>query len=180
MRPAIGVPRFDSGARLDPLTPGADVLTTFLLTLRIAALLTTTDRLQDAPLFASACVRHATPHVSAERLCAVAYVESAYRYAAVNAGGHCGAWQQHPRWSQMWGDDCADGCRQPGGEGVTCEELLDVPTAARVAARHLDYLERHPRPRPALCRYAGASGGRCRDYTNAVARVELRLAGARP
>lgn len=156
------------------------MLTTLLLTLRIAALLTGTDRLADAPLFASACVRSATPRVSAERLCAVAYVESAYRYRAVNAGGHCGAWQQHPHWSQMWGDDCADGCRQPGGAGVTCEELMDVPTAARVAARHLDYLERHPRPRPALCRYAGATGARCEQYTNAVARVESWLAGVRP
>jgi hypothetical protein len=155
------------------------MLTTFLLTIRIAILLTGTQRIEDAPLFASACVRESTAMVSPARLCAVAFVESGYRYRATNRGGPCGAWQQHPQWSQMWGDDCADGCRQPGGEGVTCEELLDVPTAARVAARHLDYLERHPRPRPALCRYAGASGGRCRDYTTAVARVELRLAGER-
>jgi hypothetical protein len=153
------------------------MLTTLLLTFRIAILLTGTQRIEDAPLFASACVRESTAMVSPARLCAVAFVESGYRYRATNRGGHCGAWQQHPQWSQMWGDDCADGCRQPGGAGVTCEELMDVPTAARVASRHLTYLETHPRNRSPLCRYAGATGQRCRDYTAAVRRIERGLEG---
>jgi hypothetical protein len=153
------------------------MLTVVILMLRIAAILAHTERTDDAHLFALACSKEATPHVSAYRLCAVAFVESSFRYDAHNEGGHCGAWQQHPRWSGMWGDDCAEGCRQPGGLGVTCEELLDVPTAARVAARHLTYLELHPRNRSALCRYAGASGARCESYTHRVLNTERRLRG---
>jgi hypothetical protein len=154
------------------------MLTALFLTFRIALLLAETERVLDAPVFAAACAREATPEVSPARLCAVAFVESRYSYRATNAGGHCGAWQQHPRWSQMWGDDCAEGCRQPGGAGVTCGELLDVNLAARVAARHLTYLERHPRNRPPLCRYAGASGPRCESYREAVRNVERALTGA--
>jgi len=151
-----------------------------ILTLRVAALLTHTGHdPSDAHLFALACVRHATPSVSAETLCAVAFVESNPRYRAPNAGGHCGAWQQHPQWSQMWGDDCYDDaghltCRQPGGLGVSCEELMDVPTAARIAARHLHYLTRRHGDR-ALCRYAGARGERCTRYAAAVTRAERHL-----
>ena len=158
------------------------MLTTLLLTLRIASLLMTTGHdATDAHLFAMACTRNATPLVSAERLCAVAFVESKHRARVVNGTGHCGAWQQHPRWSQMWGDDCYDDagrltCRQPGGLGVTCEELVDVTTAARVASRHLTYLTRRYHDR-ALCRYAGATGQRCRDYTAAVRRIERGLEG---
>lgn len=156
------------------------MLTTLFLTLRIAALLTSTGHdPTDSHLFAMACTRNATELVSAERLCAVAFVESKHRYRAHNAGGHCGAWQQHPAWSQMWGDDCYDGdgrltCRQPGGLGVTCEELMDVTTAARVASRHLHYLTRRY-DRRALCRYAGARGERCTRYVAAVTRAERSL-----
>jgi hypothetical protein len=143
------------------------MLTTILLTLRIAALLTTTGHdATDAALYATVCVRESTPLVSPERLCAVAYVESKMTYRAVNAGGHCGAWQQHPRWTRDFGD----------AGPVSCEELMDVPTAARVAARHLTRLESRPRgDRTPLCRYAGATGERCRDYTLAVTRAESRL-----
>ncbi len=79
----------------------------------------------------------------------------------------------------MWGDDCYDDagrltCRQPGGLGVTCEELVDVTTAARVASRHLTYLTRRYHGR-ALCRYAGATGQRCGQYAAAVARAERHL-----
>ena len=79
----------------------------------------------------------------------------------------------------MWGDDCYDDagrltCRQPGGLGVTCEELVDVTTAARVASRHLTYLTRRYHDR-ALCRYAGATGQRCGQYAAAVARAERYL-----
>ena len=49
------------------------MLTTLLLTLRIASLLMTTGHdATDSHLFAMACTRNATPLVSAERLCAVA------------------------------------------------------------------------------------------------------------
>jgi hypothetical protein len=156
------------------------MLTTLLLTLRIASLLMATGHdATDAHLFAMACTRNATPLVSAERLCAVAFVESKHRARVVNAGGHCGAWQQHPQWSGMWGDDCYDDagrltCMQPGGAGVACEELVDVTVAARVASRHLTYLTRHYHDR-ALCRYAGATGQRCGRYTAAVARAERHL-----
>ena len=145
------------------------MLTVVFLTIRIAALLTTTGHdAADAALFATACVRESTPLVSPERLCAVAYVESKMTYRAVNAGGHCGAWQQHPRWTVDFSDDGP----------VSCEELMDVPTAARIAARHLTRLEARPRgQRAPLCRYAGATGERCRAYTNAVARAERRLTG---
>lgn len=144
------------------------MLHTLLLTLRIAALLTVTGHdATDAALFAAACVRESTPLVSPERLCAVAYVESKMTYRAVNAGGHCGAWQQHPRWTVDFSDDAGP---------VSCEELMDVPTAARIAARHLTRLEARPRgQRTPLCRYAGATGERCRNYTLAVARAERRL-----
>ena len=156
------------------------MLTALFLTLRIATLLTTTGHDPvDAALFATVCTRNATALVSAERLCAVAYVESKHRARVVNAGGHCGAWQQHPAWSGMWGDDCYNDagrltCRQPGGMGVTCEELVDVTMAARVAARHLHYLTARHRGR-ALCRYAGARGERCTRYVAAVARAERAL-----
>ena len=152
----------------------------FMLTLRVATLLTVTGHdPADAHTFADACMRNATPLVSPERLCAVGFVESKMRYRAHNAGGHCGAWQQHPAWSGMWGDDCytEDGtltCRQPGGAGVTCEELMDVTLAARVASRHLHYLTRRHGDR-ALCRYAGARGERCRRYVTAVLRAERAL-----
>jgi hypothetical protein len=143
------------------------MLTTILLTLRIAALLTTTGHdATDAALFAVACTRNATPLVSAERLCAVAFVESKMHHAAVNASGHCGAWQQHPRWTAALSDD---------GALLECGELTDVTYAARVAARYLDRLERRHHARPPLCRYAGATGERCANYALAVARVELRL-----
>ena len=157
------------------------MLTTFLLTVRIASMLTSTGHdATDSHLYALACTRNATPLVSAERLCAVAYVESKHRARAVNAGGHCGAWQQHPAWSGMWGDDCYDDagrltCMQPGGDGVACEELVDVTVAARVASRHLHYLTRRHQGR-ALCRYAGARGERCSRYVAAVARAERALA----
>ena len=156
------------------------MLTTLLLTLRIASLLMTTGHdATDSHLFAMACVRNATPLVSAERLCAVAFVESKHRARVVNAGGHCGAWQQHPMWSGMWGDDCYDDagrltCMQPGGAGVACEELVDVTVAARVASRHLHYLTRRHQGR-ALCRYAGARGARCSRYVAAVTRAERYL-----
>ena len=156
------------------------MFTAFLLTLKIAALLTSTGHdASDSHLFALACTRNATPLVSAERLCAVAFVESKHRARVVNAGGHCGAWQQHPVWSGMWGDDCYDDagrltCMQPGGAGVACEELVDVTVAARVASRHLHYLTRRHQGR-ALCRYAGARGERCSRYTAAVARAERAL-----
>jgi hypothetical protein len=156
------------------------MLTTLLLTLRIASLLMTTGHdATDSHLFAMACTRNATPLVSAERLCAVAFVESKHRARVVNAGGHCGAWQQHPMWSGMWGDDCYDAagrltCMQPGGAGVACEELVDVTVAARVASRHLTYLTRRHHDR-ALCRYAGARGERCGRYVAAVARAERHL-----
>jgi hypothetical protein len=154
-----------------------------LLTTRIVSLLTTTghDPTPDAFVFAQACIESQTPEVSAQRLCAVAFVESRYKFRAVNSGGHCGAWQQAPRWSQMFGDDCwtPDGrltCRQPGGEGVVCEELMDVYLAARVAARHLTLIEqRRNEDGLGLCRYAGATGERCRHYRTAVARAERHL-----
>ena len=143
------------------------MLTTILLTLRIAALLTTTGHdATDAALFAVACVRESTALVSPARLCAVAFVESKMHHDAVNASGHCGAWQQHPRWTAALSDD---------GGVMDCGELIDVTYAARVAARYLDRLERRAHARPPLCRYAGATGERCRNYATAVARVELRL-----
>jgi len=152
------------------------MLAELILTFRLVLMLHAEGHpYEDAGVFARACVRAETPHVSAETLCAVAYVESKHRFRAVNAGGFCGAWQQHPQWSQMWGDDCWEGnerlCRQPGGEGVSCAELLDVNLAARVAARHLTYLTQRHGER-ALCRYAGATGERCTRYTTAVARAE--------
>ena len=151
-------------------------MTTLLLAIALA-LHPTAPTPHDALLFARACTTEGRRHnVDPALLCAVAWVESRWTYDATNRG-HCGAWQQSPRWSQMWGDDCWKGaelaCRQPGGAGVTCEELVDVPTAARVAARHLSYLQaRYP---DALCRYAGATGERCGRYVEAVERVRRLL-----
>jgi hypothetical protein len=158
-------------------------MVTWLLAWKLAvvAIVTGHDP-SDALLFAETCQREATPLVTAHRLCAVAWVESRLRPRAVNGGGHCGAWQQHPRWSQMWGDDCytAEGvltCRQPGGDGVTCGELTgDVNTAGRVAARHLHYLTARYGT-GALCRYAGATGVRCIRYASRVRKIELMLGG---
>jgi len=151
------------------------MLSTILLAIRLAMVTGSPD----AFVFAEVCMDNATPLVSAARLCAVAYVESRLHYRANNSGGHCGAWQQHPMWSGMWGDDCYDDtgrltCRQPGGLGVACEELVDVTVAARVASRHLHYLTRRYQGR-ALCRYAGARGERCTRYVAAVARAERYL-----
>ena len=143
------------------------MLTAFLLTLKIASLLTSTGHdASDSHLFAMACTRNATELVSAERLCAVAFVESKMHHDAVNASGHCGAWQQHPRWTADFSDD---------GAQMDCGELTDVTYAARVAARYLTRLEARHHARPPLCRYAGATGERCRAYTLAVTRVESRL-----
>jgi len=158
------------------------MLSALLLTMRLALALAPHDRVADAPLLAAVCERYATPLVSAQLLCSVAFVESKGNGRAVNAGGHCGAWQQHPMWSGMWGDDCyrdngSRVCRQPGGLGVTCEELTDVTLAGRVAARHLHYLASNPRNRSVLCRYSGSTGERCTRYTNAVRRIENRLNG---
>lgn len=152
----------------------------FMLTIKVLTLLTPTGHdAADSHLFALTCARNSTGLVSAERLCAVAFVESRHNYRALNGGGHCGAWQQHPDWSAMWGDDCYDNdgrltCKQPGGLGLTCGELMDVVTAGRVAARHLHYLTRRHGDR-ALCRYAGARGERCTRYAAAVARAERHL-----
>lgn len=152
------------------------MLTTLLLAIRLAVVTGSPD----AFLFAQVCERNATPLVTAERLCSVAYVESRLSYRAHNAGGHCGAWQQHPKWAGMWGDDCYSDsgsltCRQPGGLGVDCAELLDVTVAGRVAARHLHYLSRRYGSNRSLCRYAGATGERCSRYRNAVIRMERKL-----
>ena len=154
---------------------------TWLLAIRLALLAIYTGHdPADAGRFAEVCVREATHNTSPQRLCAVAWVESRLRYRATNRGGHCGAWQQHPRWSAMWGDDCWQDdtltCRQPGGQGVTCEELMDLTLAARVAARHLTYLTRRYES-GALCRYAGATGERCVRYAARVVKVERLLSG---
>ena len=149
-----------------------------MLTLLLALTIATTPghhatTAHDIWTMAHACATEAPPHgLDPALLCAVAWVESRWSYRATN-GHHCGAWQQSPAWSAMWGDDCWDGstllCRQPGGAGVDCEELMDVPTAARVAARHLAYLSaRYDRP---LCRYSGSTGINCERYEGAVERV---------
>ena len=152
------------------------IFKTLYLTVRLLAL---TNNAENAYIYADACVRNETENISAERLCAIAHVESRYIFNAVNNSGHCGSWQQHPKWSLMWGDDCYDNygrliCRQPGGNGLSCEELLDVYVSARVAARHLNYLYRRNN-RNYLCRYAGATGQRCVNYTNSVSRIENEI-----
>lgn len=152
------------------------MLSTILLAIRLAMVTGSPD----AFLFAQVCTDNATPLVSAERLCSVAYVESRLNFRAHNAGGHCGAWQQHPTWSGMFGDDCYSDsgqllCRQPGGLGVECEALMDATLAGRVAARHLHYLTRRHGSTRSLCRYAGATGERCSRYRNAVMSMERKL-----
>lgn len=155
---------------------------TWMLAWRLALLAVVTGHDPSETLrFAEVCGREATPYVTAERLCAVAWVESRLRPRVVNSGGHCGAWQQHPRWSQMWGDDCYTNegtltCRQPGGAGISCGELTDINTAGRVAARHLHYLTRRYGA-GALCRYAGATGLRCARYASRVTKIEAYLRG---
>ena len=82
---------------------------------------------------------------------AVAEVESTWspRAGCARPGHGCGVYQQVPRWSGMWADECWDGatltCRQPGGAPLSIPELQDVYRATEVAARHLSYLRaRYP------------------------------------
>lgn len=85
-------------------------------------------------------------------LIAVAAVESRWSPHAgcTTPGRACGAYQQIPRLSGMWSDDCWSGpdliCRQPGGAPLSPGELSgDVYLQTRVAARHLSYLrDRYP------------------------------------
>lgn len=98
-----------------------------------------------AELSAAAIEYGAEYGVDPALLMAVGYVEN--RWSPDCGRVACGPYQQLARYSQMWGDDCwTDGrltCRQPGGAGVTSDQLVkDVRLATRVAARHLRYLIR--------------------------------------
>ena len=124
---------------------------TLLLTLLALLTLTTAER-ASTPLDVAITVHAA--HAIAPRygvdpldLLAIAWVESRYIRTAgcAHPGRGCGIYQQVPRWSGMLGDDCWDGadltCRQPGGEGVAAEELLDVYRATETAARAMRLLQ---------------------------------------
>jgi hypothetical protein len=97
--------------------------------------------------------------IEPELLIAVSFVETRWNYNVPCRNRHsaCGLYQQIPKYSGMWVDECWDDknqliCRQPGLQPYAAAELLDIYRATRVASRHLSYL-RNRYENQALSRY---------------------------
>jgi soluble lytic murein transglycosylase-like protein len=76
-------------------------------------------------------------------LMATAWRESRMDHSARSSVA-VGAWQQVPRYSGFYVDECWNGstpiCRQPGATALTADQILgDLELAARVAARTIHY-----------------------------------------